>query len=751
MRSDDVRSSPAAERDSSHALRVALLAQLENLHDPALLEKVMMLIGMPRGVRPSSANPPVQRALAMVEWSDSPLGTGLARLQESLGKLAVPPPREPDASDADDHEAVICDALCEAESRLKELIQTNSPPEAIELQKEQIAKLRRARYEGLAPQPGCVLAGRYELLEPLGAGGFGAVWKAYDHERLACVAIKILHARFRSDESMQRRFRLGARAMEELAREHKHIVQVLAPAQRDNGYCFYAMEHLAKGNLEAAVLGQRFTNDELYPAISQAGSALHFAHTRGVIHRDVNPSNILMHDDGSFRLSDFDLARVPHASIGSAAQIGRPEYMAPEVLYGGAKGDARSDLYSLAKSVQFLIWGQELPLEGKKDAAGFSVSLPCPAAVQQVLQKALADNPSERHASVADFLNELETALAAEEPGATPSSAASAPRSNQEKKAPAAPVPPPPPPPSPTGPTAAALQIGISRRLVQWPNEERIEQADYEIVGQLALGGMGAIYRARQTQLNREVALKVLRLESRRTGRQQQSGQQRFLAEARIAGALDHPHIAPIYDLAVDQQGRLFYTMKIVRGQTWSGTLRETAERENLEILLRICDAVAYAHSQGVVHRDLKPGNVMVGDYGELYVMDWGLAAASEEFQDMTGTMISESIGGTPSYMAPEMISGEAGGIGPATDVYLLGALLYEILTGNPPHAGATPMEILASVSRNVIAPTARNDRLVNVALQAMSTRPDERYASVREFQKALRTSISRHDSRGPA
>jgi serine/threonine protein kinase len=745
MRSaDDADPSPSAVSPAanSHELRIALLAQLENLHDPGLLDKLMVLIAMPRGVRPGPANPPVQRALAIVEWSDSPLGTGLARLQDSLAKLAVPLPDEP--GEGRDAEALAA-TLREAEGRLKELVKAGASRDAIDRQKKEIAALRRARYEGAAPPPGFQLANRYELIEPLGSGGFGMVWRAFDQERLSSVAIKVLHSRFRSDESMQRRFRLGARAMEELAREHKHIVQVLAPVRHDNGCCYYVMEHLAKGSLEAAVLRQRSTNDELYPAITQAGAALHFAHTRGVIHRDVNPANILMHEDGSFRLADFDLARVPLASIGSAAQIGRPEYMAPEVLYDGAKGDARSDLYSLAKTAQFLIWGQELPLEGKKDAAAFSVSLPCPAAVQLVLQKALADDAEHRHETVADFVTELEKAMATEEPVL------------ELRSRPAKDAPPPvkvteSPPASPPSPFAAEREsplpaIGINRRLIQWPGEAPVEQPDYEVIGEIAAGGMGAIYRARQLALNREVALKVLRLEARRSGKQQASGQQRFLAEAVIAGALDHPHIAPIHDLGLDQHGRPFYTMKIVRGQTWDRTFAQTSERENLGILLRVCDAVAYAHAQGVVHRDLKPANVMVGDYGELYVMDWGLAAASEEFQDMTGAIISQTVGGTPKYMAPEMISGDAGGIGPATDVYLLGAVLFEILTGGPPHPGATAIEILESVSRNKITPTSRNDELMRIARRALATRPEDRYLDVCEFQQALRGCVARPDS----
>lgn len=755
-------------------LKIQVLTQLESLPDGALLDKLMMLVDMPVGMRPPAMNAALQRALALVEWADSPLGCGCEALQTALGKLVSPAPPPPprlvtwDATDEASAEADAAEAaLREAESRLKSLIKANAPARQIEQQRDEIAALRRARYEGASLVEGQTLADRFELLDLLGAGGFGSVWRAYDGERRGNVAIKVLHRRFRADETMKRRFRLGARIMQELAREHKHVVQVLEPPRQSGGFEFFVMEFLAKGSLESAVLEQRFTNEELYPAIFQVGEALHFAHTRSVIHRDVNPANILIHADGSFRLSDFDIARVPLTSIGSAAQIGRPEYMAPEVLYGGSKGDARSDLYALAKTVQFLIWGQELPLEGKKDAAAFSVALPCPTAVQFVLQKALADDPGRRYASVAEFLVELEKALESEDSdeivfatdrtdrdtavceGADDEHAAS--RESKTTNVASELKPPPPPPlgvPTDHEP-ASAPEFGINRRFVQWPEGPPLDHPDYEVIDALGRGGMGSVYRARQSAFNREVALKVLAQDSRRSGRQQAAGQQKFLAEAVIAGALDHPHIAPLYDLGVDQLGRLFYAMKIVRGNLWSSLLPEKPERENLEILVRLCDAVAYAHAQGVVHRDLKPANVMLGDYGELYVMDWGLAAASEEFQESTQTVMTGTIGGTPAYMAPEMVSGPAHQIGPAADVYLLGATLYEILTGRPPHKGDSVMQVIFAASKNEITPTEREDDLISVAARAMATRPEDRYASVREFQQALREYLYRQGRQG--
>ena len=163
---------------------------------------------------------------------------------------------------------------------------------------------------------------------------------------------------------------------------------------------------------------------------------------------------------------------------------------------------------------------------------------------------------------------------------------------------------------------------------------------------------------------------------------------EKFLSEAVVTGDLDHPNIVPIYDLGTNESNALFYSMKRVQGTPWSKAIGEKSQAENLDILLKVADAVAFAHSNGVVHRDLKPDNVMLGDYGEVLVMDWGLALATSSFRHAEFVTGHESMGGTPAYMAPEMVTGPFELIGPPADIYLLGALLYEVATGRVPHAG---------------------------------------------------------------
>ena len=214
----------------------------------------------------------------------------------------------------------------------------------------------------------------------------------------------------------------------------------------------------------------------------------------------------------------------------------------------------------------------------------------------------------------------------------------------------------------------------------------------YELVSILGRGGMGVVYLARDTALDREVALKIF---DRAPG---------DANEARLIARLEHPGIVPVHDFGELPDGRLFYAMKLVRGDRldrWMGAGRDISER--LGVFLRVCDAVAFAHAHGVVHRDLKPANVMVGEFGEVLVLDWGIAAeltnadsglrpstssgrpeALEGRTADSGSRGRDSIVGTPEYMAPEQARGDAG-VDHRADVFALGAMLAGIAAGSAP------------------------------------------------------------------
>jgi hypothetical protein len=266
---------------------------------------------------------------------------------------------------------------------------------------------------------------------------------------------------------------------------------------------------------------------------------------------------------------------------------------------------------------------------------------------------------------------------------------------------------------------------------------------DYELLELLGQGGMGVVYAAKQSSIARTVAVKMLKTKTKPgtiAGSSVGDADQRdkFIAEAVITGELEHPNIVPIYDLGANDEGALFYSMKRVKGTPWDEVIRQKQLNENLAILMRVADAVAFAHANGVIHRDLKPENVMLGDFGEVLVMDWGLARVTPEFRSADSVYQADNLGGTPAYMAPEMARGPAESIDARSDVYLLGAILYEVIGGKPPHTGKDVMACLMAAATNKIQPIEYDGDLLEIALRAMATDPADRHPTVKELQAAI-------------
>jgi serine/threonine protein kinase len=302
---------------------------------------------------------------------------------------------------------------------------------------------------------------------------------------------------------------------------------------------------------------------------------------------------------------------------------------------------------------------------------------------------------------------------------------------------------------SPPSPTAVAASSTPGER--------------FDVLQVHAQGGLGVVFLARDHEIERTVALKQIKSQ----WADDEDSRTRFLLEARITGRLEHPGIVPIYALGADATGRPYYAMRLIRGESLlevlnrfhatavAGKLSQRLPelRKLLQRFVDVCNAVDYAHSKGVIHRDLKPSNIMVGKYGETLVVDWGLAKVIGSDEDValttrmvrqpetegggTSTRIGTTIG-TPAYMSPEQAAGKNDELGPPTDVYSLGATLYQLLTGELPHVEDDDMGVMIARAEhgNVIpvltaAPWLPRP-LASIVMKALALAPEARYVSAR-------------------
>jgi tetratricopeptide (TPR) repeat protein/predicted Ser/Thr protein kinase len=258
----------------------------------------------------------------------------------------------------------------------------------------------------------------------------------------------------------------------------------------------------------------------------------------------------------------------------------------------------------------------------------------------------------------------------------------------------------------------------------------------YVLVRELGAGGMGVVFKAWQTDLRRYVAIKFIR------GVESRADLERFRREAQTAATLSHPGIAPIFESG-EQDGKHYFAMQFVDGRTFDelfSSKPRPALRTLVQILVKVSEAVEYAHEHEIIHRDLKPQNVMLDGRERVYVMDFGLAKSVRSGSSLTGSGVAV---GTPSYMSPEQAQGEQARIGPRSDVYALGAILYHVATGRPPFGGKDPLETLRKVvDDEPIPPRKINPKvhpdLETIALKALEKDPARRYGSASEFAQEL-------------
>src|SRR5262249_42278691 len=251
----------------------------------------------------------------------------------------------------------------------------------------------------------------------------------------------------------------------------------------------------------------------------------------------------------------------------------------------------------------------------------------------------------------------------------------------------------------------------------------------YELLEEIGRGGQGVVFRARQKSLNRTVALKVISLGQWA----RKADLKRFRREALAAASLDHPGIVPIYEVG-ERDGSCYFSMRFVEGGQLDEVIKRgpMSIRHAVELIAKVARTVHYAHEHGIVHRDIKPGNILLDAKGEPLLTDFGLARLTESESTVTRTM---EVMGTPSYMAPEQAEGNNAAVSSATDVYGLGAVLYQLLTGHPPFAGGTTYETI----KLVLDTEPREPRLLNpkidrdlstICLKCLEKDPKRRYSS---------------------
>ena len=348
---------------------------------------------------------------------------------------------------------------------------------------------------------------------------------------------------------------------------------------------------------------------------------------------------------------------------------------------------------------------------------------------------------------------------------------------------------------------STAGEAGAPDDLSEGRLEQSLKGRRYEVGYTISHGSMGAIHGARDLNLGRTVAMKVM-LGDQSANRQNLA---RFVREARVMGQLEHPNIAPVHELAVGDDNRVYYTMKYVRGVTLKDVLGriEAGKEETIKeyplsklvfIFQKVCDAISYAHSKGVIHRDLKPENIMIGEHGEVLVMDWGLAKlidepeldyprgpseSDTEGEDLAGTAAGDILG-TPLYMAPEQAAGRNHKLDERTDIFALGGILFSILTLKAPVTASNMDELLRKIEMGFIVPPTFYNRslfsritpmlpdwldfarrhksvgrfvrvdlahcpggvipeaLSDVAMKALSRKPEDRHWNVTELQEEV-------------
>ncbi len=563
------------------------------------------------------------------------------------------------------------------------------------------------------------ILGSCQLVERLGAGAMGIVYRAR-HLIHGDVCVKIVRNEHKGDVEMVRRFRREAEAARRI--EHPHVVRGFG-LEEVADHLLMVQEYVSGGDLAGHIHGHggRLPVPEALRIAREIALGLAAAHGLGLVHRDLKPVNILLDGETRAKIADFGFVlqvgdaqpldgRTVLTAQGDA--LGTPLYMAPETWEGSHEVDAQADLYALGVMTFEMLTGRPPFIANNLrdimrghlfDEPPFLVDLlpDVPHEVDELVRALLAKKPEDRPSGADAVAAQLDRVA---RPIVERSAVETAMYDGGEPVSPAGIAPSPLPPP-PSDDSSQPLDDESAKRLLSMaasggvaevppvdvgsfaavPDEAEVAAAKadprrsfgrYVLLSELGRGGMGVVYRAYDDKLGRVVALKVVLVEPDETSRE------RFRREARAAARLRHEHILTVYEYG-EEHGRPYFVMEFLEGDTLGPWVlaSEPLIPDVVGAIRDIAHALAYAHDEGVIHRDVKPGNILIAPGPRSYLMDFGLAQDSQGGHSLTTT---GRVMGTPRYMAPEQIDEAIDQVGAATDIYALGAVLYEALTLAP-------------------------------------------------------------------
>ncbi len=615
----------------------------------------------------------------------------------------------------------------------------------------------------------------FQIERVIGRGGMAQVYYGQDVKLERPVAIKVIDTRYRDNPTYAERFIREARTV--ATWRHENIIQIYYADDEEDLY-YFVMEYIDGSDLGKLIAeyvdqGQLMPQAEVVRIGRTIANALDYAHQQGVIHRDVKPSNVMVASDGRLVLTDFGLAlAIEQGSLGEV--VGSSHYVAPEQAQRSADAVPQSDLYSLGVILYELLTGR-VPFDDPSPTAvalqHITLEPPPPREinpelspeVEAVLLKALSKSPDDRYQTGQALLEALEESLQISQPvPAGPVEAEKAVLYQEDAgqseveesitdeaqeampgQAEAAGPSEPAPSPAVKTDTPAPDQPPTESPSVQPPpattTEELIGQQldEYRLEALLGQGGMARVYRGLDVRLNRPVAIKVIDTPFRADS----DYVRRFEREAQMIAQLDHPHIVTVYRFG-EANGLLYLAIQCIEGDSLDLLLAAYQEsgdfispEEASRIVREVCLALDYAHEEGIIHRDVKPANIMLDKKGRAVLTDFGLALLTE-----MGTR-GETFG-SPNYIAPEQAISSANVV-PQSDIYAVGVILYEMFTGQLPFASGDPLEVAMLHMTEPPRPPRElrpdiSPELEAVILKALAKEPEERYPSGAALADAL-------------